>query len=479
MQEISGEVQKIVHRIEEKGDAVMRLDYQLEMRQTQKLLMTPQLQQAIKLLQLPALELNLFLQQSILENPMLEMNEEAEGEVESLEQHEDAEFDLEWEQYLHQGDGGYSRGITGKTSFEHYTAGTLSLPQLLRQQLRMISLPAAVVEIAANIIDNLSADGYLRMPTAEIARQLQVKEEDVLGGLSVVQTLEPVGIGARNLQECLLLQVDSRQDAPPFVREIICQHLDLVAKGRIPVLAEILQADYTLVQNAIDYIRGLEPKPGVSLSADSSSAYILPDVSVLVVAGKWVILVNDSNSHRLHLSPSYQAMLRNADSQGTEKYLRDKLNSALWLLKAIEQRRTTLYRITEFILEYQEPFFSQGVKSLRPMRLLDVAQALDVHESTVSRATNGKYLQTPRGVYAFKYFFSANLDTVNGVGVASTGVKQVLEEVVASEDKGNPLTDQQIAQGLGKRGIKISRRTVAKYRDQLAIPSSNLRKRWQ
>lgn len=456
----------------------MRLDYQLEMRQAQKLLMTPQLQQAIKLLQLPVLELNLYLQQRILENPMLELNEEAEREEESLEQHEDAEFDLEWEQYLHQGDGGYRREDSDKSSFEQYTAGTLTLPQLLRQQLSMLSLPAGVEEIAAYIIDNLSADGYLRMPTAEIARQLQVQEADVLAGLEVVQTLEPVGIGARHLQECLLLQVDNRQAPPPYVREIICNHLDSVAKGRIPVIAEALQADYALVQEAIDYIRGLEPKPGTSLSTDSAPQYISPDVTVLEVTGKWVILVNDSFSHRLHLSPSYQAMLRNADP-GTEKFLRDKLNSALWLLKAIEQRRTTLYRITEFILEYQDSFFRKGVKHLRPMRLLDVAQALEIHESTVSRATNGKYLQTPRGVYGFKFFFSANLDTVDGLGVASTGVKRVLEEVVAGEDKGNPLTDQKIALALQKRGVKISRRTVAKYREQLGIPSSNLRKRWQ
>jgi len=457
----------------------MRLDYQLEMRQTQKLLMTPQLQQAIKLLQLPVLELNLYLQQKILENPMLELNEEAEREEESLEQHEEEEFDFEWEQYLHQGDEGYRGEDSDKASFEQYTAGTLTLHQLLRQQLSMISLPARVERTAAYIIDNLSADGYLRISTAEIARQLQVQEADALEGLAVVQTLDPAGIGARSLRECLLLQVDRRKDAPPFAREIISDHLDLVAKGRIPVIAEALQADYAPVQKAIDYIRSLEPKPGVSLSTDSPSQFIMPDVTVFKVAGEWVILVNDSYSHRLHLSPSYQAMLQNADSPGTKKFLRDKLNSALWLLKAIEQRRTTLYRITEFILEYQKSFFSKGVKHLRPMRLLDVAQALDIHESTVSRATNGKYLQTPRGIYAFKYFFAANLDTIDGVGVASTGVKEVLEEVVATEDKGNPLTDQELALILQRRGVKISRRTVAKYREQLGIPSSNLRRRWQ
>lgn len=459
----------------------MRLDYQLEMRQTQKLLMTPQLQQAIKLLQLPALELTAYLDQQFLENPMLEMAEGLEGEEASPEVEEETEFDLDWEQYFQdRGDAGdLARDSQGKTTFEQYTAGIITLQQRLRQQLRLLCLPKNLAHIAANIVDNLSDDGYLHLACAEIARQLRVQEEDVAAALSVVQSLEPVGIGARNLQECLLLQINSRQDAPPFVREIVCAHLDLVAKGRIPVLAEILGTDYALVQRAIDYIRGLEPKPGLSLGEDVGSSYILPDVTVLNVAGKWVILVNDSYSHRLRLSPSYQSMLANADADGTEKYLRDKLNSALWLLKAIEQRRTTLYRITEFILEYQESFFSRGVKCLRPMRLKDVAEGLEIHESTVSRAINGKYLQTPKGIFAYKYFFAANLDTVNGVGAASTGVKQILAEIVAGEDKREPLTDQQIAHSLQQRGIRISRRTVAKYRDQLDIPGSALRKRWQ
>lgn len=458
----------------------MRLDFQLEMRQTQKLLMTPQLQQAIKLLQLPALELSAYLEQQFLENPMLEMAEEVEGE-EAPESEEEMEFDLDWEQYFQdRGDGGdLARDPREKTTFEQYTAGIVTLQQRLRQQLRLISLPKNLAKIADNIIDNLSDDGYLHLPCGEIACQLRVKEVDVAAALTVVQTLEPVGIGARNLRECLLMQLSSRKDAPPFVREIISDHLDLVAKGRIPVLAEILGIDYALVQAAIDYIKGLEPKPGLSLGEDAGSAYILPDVTVLDVSGKWVILVNDSYSHRLRLSPSYQSMLKNTDAEGTQKFLRGKLNSALWLLKAIEQRRTTLYRITEFILEYQESFFSQGVKSLRPMRLIDVAEALEIHESTVSRAVNGKYLQTPRGLFAFKYFFAANLDTDNGVGTASTGVKHVLAEIVAEEDKANPLTDQQLALCLQDRGVKISRRTVAKYRDQLGIPSSTLRKHWQ
>ena len=258
--------------------------------------------------------------------------------------------------------------------------------------------------------------------------------------------------------------------------EIISDHLDRWPR-RIPVIAEALQADYAPVQKAIDYIRSLEPKPGVSLSTDSPSQFIMPDVTVFKVAGEWVILVNDSYSHRLHLSPSYQAMLQNADSPGTKKFLRDKLNSALWLLKAIEQRRTTLCRITEFILEYPGILFQQGCKA--PASHAPAGCGPGFGYPRVYRQSSHQWQvpAEPRGIYAFKYF-SRQIWTPS-MEWGWPVVKEVLEEVVATEDKGNPLTDQELALILQRRGVKISRRTVAKYREQLGIPSSNLRRRWQ
>lgn len=459
----------------------MRLDYSLELRQTQKLLMTPQLRQAIKLLQLPVLELTAYLDQQYLENPMLELEEGEDGPV-SEEAEEDKAFDIDWEQYFQdRGDVGEPlfRDGNKKATFEQFTSGSVTLQQRLHQQLSMLNLSQDLVEIISYIIDNLNDNGYIKLTCAEISSQLNKSEAEVLSALRVVQNFEPHGVGARDLRECLLLQLENHGEVPPYTWKIVCQHLDLVAKGKVPILAENLGADYSDIQRAIDFIKTLEPRPGLSLGDEGKAAYILPDVTVLDVAGEWVIMVNDSYSPRLHVNPLYRRLLLAAETEEARKFLKEKFHSALWLLKAIEQRRTTLHRITEFILEYQQPFFQLGVKHLRPLRLKDVADVLEIHESTVSRAVKGKYVQTPRGIFELKYFFSANLDTDSGEGASSTGVKKSLQELVQGEDKVKPLTDLQIAEHLKRRGIKISRRTVAKYREELKIPSSTLRRRWQ
>jgi RNA polymerase sigma-54 factor len=458
----------------------MRLEYNLELRQTQKLLMTPQLRQAITLLQLPVLELSEYLDQQYLENPMLELDDGVDAqEIEPAE--EEKAFDIDWEQYFQdRGDVGepINREANKKGTFEQFTASATTLQQRLSIQLSMLTLPRGVARIANYIINNLDDNGYLTQPCTEIAAQLHVTEPEVLGALGVVQNLEPAGIGARDLRECLLLQLKDRDNVPPYTWQIVCQYLDLVAKGRIPVLAEKFNVENSEIQKAVDYIRGLEPKPGQSLGEETKPAYIFPDITVMDVNGEWIIMVNDSYPFRLRVSPIYHRLLQAAETEEIKKFLQEKFNSALWLMKSLEQRRSTLHRIAEFILEYQQPFFKQGVKYLRPLRLKDVAEVLDVHESTVSRAVNGKYIQTPRGLFELKYFFSVNLETEDGGGASSTGVKKILEELVAGEDSRHPLTDQQLSQCLQERGVKISRRTVAKYREELNIPSSTLRKRW-
>lgn len=458
----------------------MRLEYNLELRQTQKLLMTPQLRQAITLLQLPVLELAEYLDQQYLENPMLEL-EDSNDEIPSDEvaNEEEKAFDIDWEQYFQdRGDVGepINREANKQATFEQFTASATSLQQRLSQQLNMLTLPRGVASIASYIIDNLDDSGYLNQPCTEIAAHLHVTEAEVLIALGVVQNLEPAGIGARDLRECLLLQLKNRDDVPPYVWEIVCQYLDQVARGRIPVLAEKFNVDNAEIQRAVDYIRSLEPKPGHSVGEQFNPAYIFPDITVMDVAGEWIIMVNDS--YPFQVSSKYHRLLKAAETSETKKFLQDKFNAALWLLKSLEQRRSTLQRITEFLLDYQQPFFKQGVKHLRPLRLKDVAEVIGVHESTVSRAVNGKYVQTPRGLFELKYFFSVNLETDDGDGTSSTGVKKVLEELVEGEDCNCPLTDQQLSQCLQERGVKISRRTVAKYRDELNIPSSTLRKRW-
>lgn len=461
----------------------MRLDFQMQVKQEQKLQMTPQLRQAIALLQLPALELSAFLGEQFLENPLLEIGDNEEKTIEPSEANtegpageEDWELDIDWHQHF-SGDGENFAERSGP-SFEQATATGTTFRDWLKGQLGLLQLAKKTTRIAAYIVDNLSDDGYLHLSIAELSHLLNVSCREVAEALKVVQTMDPAGIGARGIEECLLLQIERRGDAPPFTREIV-PHLNLVAQGRIPVLAEILAGDFASIQKAVDYIRNLEPRPGTSLGEDQNPIYVQADVTVIDVAGEWVILVNDSYSNRLHLNPNYRELLMNANPE-TKKYLRTKLKSALWLLKSIEQRRATLYRVTDFILKYQQGFFAKGVEGLRPMRLQDVAAALGIHESTVSRAVNGKYLQSPKGVLPYKFFFAANLETVNGFGgIANTRVKEVIANLIAAEDKAKPLIDLEIVGILAEKGIKVSRRTVAKYRDQLGVPGSVVRKRWQ
>lgn len=456
----------------------MRLEYNLELRQTQKLLMTPQLRQAIKLLQLPVMELGEYLCEQYLENPLLEVDDNQEEPVQ--EQPEETSFDIDWEQYFQ------DRSDTGEplaprqdtATFEAFTGCEYTLQEKLLAQLNLVNCTGYLAGIAAYIINNLDDSGYLSVPCAEIADNLGISVQLVEMALSIVQALEPPGIGARDIRECLQLQLAQRQEYPSLVQEIIQDYLELVAKGKVPILAEKLSASTADVQRAIDYIRTLDPKPGLSVADCREAGYVYPDITVLDVAGEWVVLVNDSNGPRLRLNPMYQRMISVAETEETKKFLRERLNSAVWLLKAVEQRRSTLQRITEHILEYQKDFFKSGAKHLRPLRLKDVAEALGVHESTVSRAINGKYAQTPRGIFELKYFFSVNLETRDGEGTSSTGVKKVLQELIDQEDATSPRTDQDLAELLQQKGVRISRRTVAKYREELGIASSNMRRRW-
>lgn len=456
----------------------MRLEYNLELKQTQKLLMTPQLRQAIKLLQLPVLELTAYLDDQYMENPLLEIEDTEEDNGEQEQQVDEQLFDLDWEQYFQDRDTGEPLAADKQNKFELVTGNEYTLQQRLHQQLSLVNLDPETARIARYIVNNLDDSGYLNICCEEVAAILQVEPAAVDAALAVVQGLEPAGIGARDLQECLLLQLKSRDDIPPCTREIINDYLPVVAKGKIPLLAEALDVTPAVIQKAVDFIKTLDPKPGQSVTSERDAGHIVPDITVLDVGGKWMVMVNDSYTPRLRINPFYQRLLKAADSDETKRFLRDKLNSALWLLKAVEQRRSTLHKITEFIIEYQQDFFEKGVKFLRPLRLRDVAEAVEVHESTVSRAINGKYVQTPRGLYELKYFFSVNLETSDGGGTSSTGAKKELQDLVEQEDPTRPLTDQQLSEKLKERGIRISRRTVAKYREELGIASSTLRKRW-
>lgn len=450
----------------------MRLGFELRMQQTQRLVMTPELRQAITVLQKPVAELSELIAGELLENPCLEAEprepaeEGAPSEVGRL---------LD---FLGRGDWrGAPAEPDEEAAFEPLPPVVPSLAEHLHSQLGVLKLDREQERIARFLIGCLDDHGYLAVTVEEAAEQLGTSPDAVEAALRVVQSLDPPGVGARTLQECLLLQWESLEDPDPLVPEIIRHHLEDLAAGRIPRIAERLGVDCAAVQAAADAIRALDPKPGRRFGGGEQPRYVVPDVFVERVGSEYVVIVNEAPLPRLSVSPHYRRLLETADGQ-TRRYVEERIQSALWLIKSIEQRRLTLLRVTEAIVRFQRDFFDRGPRYLRPLTLRDVAQAVGVHESTVSRATSGKWAQTPRGMFELKYFFSSGVQMGCGEGVAAEAVKRMLADLIRQEDPSRPLSDQALAEALAAQGIRIARRTVAKYREEMGVPNSGQRRRY-
>jgi RNA polymerase sigma-54 factor len=457
----------------------MRLDFGLQMQQTQKLVMTPELRQAIAVLQLPVAELSDFIEQEMLENPCLE----AEPKEEVEEPAAPATDTRELLDYLGGSYNGSERGVSEgdgeEVSFEAFTTTMPTLQEHLMAQLYLASLNAGDRRIGEFLIDSLDDHGYLTIPLTEAAAGLGVGEEQVGRVLQVIQTFDPPGVGSRSLKECLLLQWATVDDGNPLVPILIEQRLDDLGEGRLTRIAEDLGVTPFDVQDAWDMIRTLDPKPGRRFGRPNETRYVVPDVVVERVAQEYVVLVNESPVPKLLVSNQYRQMLNNQVEAEARKFVEQKIHSALWLIKAIEQRRMTLYKVTESIVKFQRDFFDRGVRYLRPLTLRDVADVVGVHESTVSRATAGKYVQTPAGTFELKFFFSSGVDNARGEGVAAESVKRMIADLIAKEDVSEPLSDQALTEMLNRQGVNISRRTVAKYREEMGVPSSGKRKRYK
>jgi len=452
----------------------MRLGFELRMQQTQRLVMTPELRQAIIVLQKPIAELGELIAGELLENPCLEAEprepgpEGAPSEVGRL---------LD---FLGRGDssgGGTPAERDEETSFEAYTPKMPTLAEYLQSQLGLLRLDRTQERIARFLVGCLDDHGYLTVSLREAAGALGVTEEQAEAALKVIQSLDPPGVGARSLQECLLIQWATLDDPNPLVPELIRNHLEDLAAGRIPRIAERLGVDCAEVQAAADAIRTLDPKPGRRFAGPDEPRYVVPDVVVERVGQEYVVLVNEAPLPRLSISPHYRRLLDTADGR-TRRYVEDRIQSALWLIKSIEQRRLTLLKVTEAIVRFQRDFFDRGPRHLRPLTLKEVAQVVGVHESTVSRATSGKWAQTPQGTFELKYFFSSGVETGRGEGVAAEAVKRLIADLIRQEDPAQPLSDQALAEALAAQGLKISRRTVAKYRDEMGLPNSGQRRRY-
>lgn len=461
----------------------LSMGYGLVQEQRMKLVMTPELRQSIQVLQLSAVDLIQYIQEQAIENPVLEM-EEASRTADADPGSMSTERLADWGSFL-RGDGParsrstYTWDEEEEHPVERIADSDPGLTGVLEEQLRYLSLEPRIDRICRYIIGNLEEDGYLKMDSSKLCKRFNISEKEFGESLTVVQGLDPAGIGARDLSECLSIQILREEEPDPMAYAIVNSHLRDLAEGKLKRVAQALNCSTGEVQEAADHIRKLNPKPGLACQG-GSPRYIFPDVTVWELDGGYEVMVNESHLPRLGISTHYERILRE-NNEGTGQaaaYIKDRIQSAMWLLKSIEQRRNTLYRVTQAIVDVQGDFFEHGISQLKPLTLREVAVRLDLHESTVSRATRHKYLQTPRGLFPFRFFFPSGVSNQGGGNTSVRSVKDQMEQLMKEENRRKPLSDQKIADRLKEAGIRISRRTVAKYREEMGVPSSQARRRF-
>ncbi|KUG03842.1 rna polymerase sigma-54 factor rpon [hydrocarbon metagenome] len=459
----------------------MRLTQDVFLEQQQKLMMTPELRQAIAILQMSTIELSEYIEQELQENPFLEVKEpEENNEAEQVSPETDNKIE-EMVEYYNDRDIEYTPANREESpSLENFLTKRPSLYEHLEFQLRLSSTEEPDLVIGNYLIGSIDRTGYLCVDLNEVAANLKVPIEKVEEVLTMIQSFHPHGVGARDLSECLLLQLSYYNKEDSIATRIIKHHMEDLAKSKLNKIAQALSISVNEVQDVCDLIRTLDPKPGLQYSGYDEVKYIMPDVFVEKVEGEYVVIVNDLNFPRLIVNNVYKRILHQTDnfSQDAKKYLEDKMGSAIWLIRSIEQRRMTLYKVARSIVDIQTEFLDNGVEYMKPLNLRKVAEAVDVHESTVSRATTNKYIQTPQGLFELKYFFSTGVESYGSSKVSSKSIKHMLEEIISAEDSSKPLSDEAISKLLKQKGIRISRRTVAKYRQEMRIPSTMARKRY-
>ena len=483
----------------------MALELRQSLKLSQQLVMTPQLQQAIKLLQLSRLELQQAVREELEVNPALEEigeetgEETAEGEAPAAEaftpptpeegpvpKEGDGLIDrVDWEYYFNEGsrDGRVDRDTDdedGRPYYENTLTRRPSLPEHLEMQLRLLDVSDAERGVALYLIGNIDENGYLKTTAEEAAQALSLPAEEVERVIARVQTLDPLGVGARDLRECLMIQAREKGPAFELPLRILADHFDLFSRGDVAATARRLKLPKEVVKEAYQRLVTLWPKPGREYSGDDVQ-YITPDVYLFKVDDQWVITLNDDGQPRLRLSSYYRRLLT-GDVEGLPKedreFLKQKVNAALWFIKSIEQRKRTIYKVVESIVKLQRDFLEAGPGHLRPLTLRDVAEDIEMHESTVSRVTSGKYVNTPHGIFELKYFFTSGLNREGGEeDIASKSVKEKIREIIQTEGGNKPLSDQELMRLLRDQGIRIARRTVTKYRTAMGLLASSRRRK--
>ena len=464
----------------------------LSVRLSQRLILTPSLQQAIKLLPLTTLELAEVLDQEVMENPLLEEEPVEETKtVEEIAQEETAErerpddplkeIDIErfFEDYFDNGADRRTRPseVPEVAPIENTLTESPDLYDHLLWQLRMTEADEATLEIGEAIIQNLDEDGLLRVSLEDVAAMGPWPMEAVEATLALVQALDPPGVAARSLTESLRIQlrVLGLENSPADV--MVRDHMKQLQSHQYPEISRHMGLSADEVAHHLEIIRGLSPRPGAGYSAKRSD-YVLPDVFVVKEGEEYKIVLNDDGLPKLRISPTYRRLLDHKEpgSEETRAYVKDKLRSALWLLKSVDQRQRTIYKVAESIVRHQRAFLDHGITHLRPLVLRDVANDIGMHESTVSRVVANKYMHTPRGVYEMRFFFHSGITSTMGEAISSVTIKDRIRKMIEDEDPSRPLSDSRIADVLGAEGLPLARRTVAKYREELRIAPSNLRK---
>jgi RNA polymerase sigma-54 factor len=463
----------------------------LSVKLSHRLILTPSLQQAIKLLPLTTLELAEVLDQEVMENPLLEevpvqetLSAEELAQQEAKEEAErpddplkDIDIEKFFEEYFDDARRGRPAEVPEAPPIENTLTESPDLYDHLLWQLHMMVSDELTMEIGDAIIQNLDEDGMLRVSLEDVANLGPYPMEEVERSLAVVQSLDPAGVAARTLTECLRIQLRllGLEDSPADV--MVRDHLKQLQSHQYAEISRQMTLTSEEVAHHLEIIRGLDPRPGNRYSPERS-AYILPDVFVVKEGDEYKIVLNDDGLPKLRISPTYRRMLdeKKAGAEETRAYVKDKLRSALWLLKSVDQRQRTIHKVSESIVRYQRAFLDHGISHLRPLVLRDVASDIGMHESTVSRVVANKYMHTPRGVFELRFFFHSGITSSMGEAVSSVTIKQRIRKMIEEEDASRPLSDSRIADILGKEGLPLARRTVAKYREELRIPPSNLRK---
>jgi RNA polymerase sigma-54 factor len=477
----------------------MAMETRLSLRQSQRVVMTPLLQQAIQLLQLSTLELQEVVQKELLENPLLEelpeTPETPDGQTaaespttptaepvtpevpprENERGTDDLPFDLTAVMF----DDHEERSLVAQEDrddlpFENMVRSVSSLTDHLEEQLRFATEDPIVRQIGSEIIGNLDEDGYLRAELSEIATRCGVAVDKVEPVLAMVQAFDPPGVAARSIQECLLIQLKTDPNPDPVSVEIVEGYFEDLTRRRYPDIARALRLPLDRVMESVEEIMGLEPKPGRRFGGNDSR-YIVPDVVVHKMGADYVVVLNEDGIPRLRVNSLYRSLLRNSGDEA-KQYVEQKLRSAVWLIKSVDQRQRTLRKVTQSIVKFQRDFLDKGLAHLRPLSLRDVGEDIGMHESTISRVTTNKYVETPQGLFELKFFFHSGIASGDGEMVSSVSVKKMIQDLLANEDPSKPLSDQEVAQILKGRGLVIARRTVAKYREELGILPSHQRR---